>query len=95
MRPIIIPFDEQARAWIGQLWTARFVGRLARYLQPFMVQVPEPIFKNLKSAGVVSEIGAGRFGGQFWELLSDAVYHEDVGLRWENPTHLKSEDCVI
>ncbi|MCG7931864.1 MAG: CRISPR-associated helicase Cas3' [Candidatus Thiodiazotropha lotti] len=95
MRPVIIPFDKEAEQWIERLHHAEFVGRIAKYLQPYIVQVPEQVFLSLKSAGAIAEIGAGRFSGQFWELTNARLYDNGVGLSWDDPSHLNAELCVI
>ncbi len=95
MRPIIIPFDKEAEQGIERLHYSEFVGGLAKRLQPYLVQVPEQVFLSLKSAGAIAEIGADRFGGQFWELIHLGLYDDDAGLSWEDPSHIRPEDCVI
>ncbi len=95
MRPIIVPFDDDAKKWIERLHHAEFVGRIAKRLQPYIVQVPESVFNALRSAQVIAEIGGERFGGQFWELLNSSLYDKEAGLHWEDPTYIKSEQCVI
>ncbi|MET0051627.1 MAG: CRISPR-associated helicase Cas3' [Candidatus Thiodiazotropha sp.] len=95
MRPIIIPFDKEAEQGIERLHYSEFVGGLAKRLQPYLVQVPERVFLSLKSAGSIAEIGADRFGGQFWELIHLGLYDDDAGLSWEDPSHIRPGDCVI
>jgi CRISPR-associated endonuclease/helicase Cas3 len=95
MHPIIIPFDSDAEQWIERLHHAEFVGGIAKRLQPYLVQVPEQVFLSLKSAGAIAEIGAGRFDGQFWELINLALYDDEAGLNWEDPSHIAAEYCVV
>jgi CRISPR-associated endonuclease/helicase Cas3 len=95
MRPIIIAYDQKAELWIERLHHAEFVGGIVKHLQPYLVQVPEQVFLSLKSAGSIAEIGADRFGGQFWELINRSLYDEEAGLNWDDPSNLKAEHCVI
>ncbi len=95
MRPIIIPFDKEAVQWIEQLRHAEYVGRIAKQLQPYLVQVPERVFLSLKSAGAIAEIGADRFDGQFWELIHSGLYDDEAGLNWDDPSHISAEQCVV
>lgn len=94
MRPIIIPFDENAKRSIERLHHAEFVGRFARRLQLYLVQVPEQVFLSLKSAGVITEIGADRFEGQFWKLINSSLYDDEAGLNWDDPHHIDADDLV-
>ncbi len=95
MRPIIIPFDKEAEQGIERLHHSEFVGGLAKRLQPYLVQVPERVFLSLKSAGAIAEIGADRFGGQFWELIHLGLYDDEAGLSWDDPSYVRSEDCIF
>ncbi|MCU7878688.1 MAG: CRISPR-associated helicase Cas3' [Candidatus Thiodiazotropha sp. (ex Lucinoma borealis)] len=95
MCPIIIPFDKEAEQWIERLYHAEFVGRIAKRLQPYLVQVPERVFLALKSAGVIAEVGADRFNGQFWELINSSLYDDEAGLNWDDPIYIKAEQCVV
>jgi CRISPR-associated endonuclease/helicase Cas3 len=95
MRPIIIPFDKEAEQWIDRLYHAEFVGRIAKRLQPYLVQVPERVFHSLESAGAIAEVGAERFGGQFWVLINISLYDNEMGLNWDDPSHINAEMCVV
>ncbi|MCG7864757.1 MAG: CRISPR-associated helicase Cas3' [Candidatus Thiodiazotropha taylori] len=95
MRPIIIPFDETAEHWIERLHHAEVVGQIARRLQPYLVQVPERVFLSLKSVGAITEVGAERFDGQFWELINSSLYDDEAGLNWDDPSHISAEQCVV
>ncbi len=95
MRPIVIPYDKEAKQCIGQLRDAEFVGRIAKRLQPYTVQVPERTFLSLEQAGAIAKIGAERFDRQFWELINTDLYDEEAGLSWDDPSYMASESGVF
>lgn len=95
MRPLIIPFDKEAERWIERLHHAEFAGMIAKHLQPYLVQVPEQVFHSLLASGAIAEVGADRFGGQFWELINTGLYDDGAGLNWDDPGHVDAELCVV
>jgi CRISPR-associated endonuclease/helicase Cas3 len=95
MRPVIIPHNPVAEALVKQLRHAPFVGRIARGLQPYLVQVPQQALETLKRAGVVEVIQPDKFGDQFILLNNKDLYDESCGLTWSEPMFLKSESCII
>ena len=95
MLPILIPFDKKARRLLGKLRHAERAGRLARALQPYVVQVPPGQFERLCTAGAVQPLAPQRFGEQFWALVSDSLYRDDIGLTWDDPTYRSAETNII
>jgi CRISPR-associated endonuclease/helicase Cas3 len=95
MQPIIIPYENDVERLIERLHHAEFVGGFARRFQPYIVQVPEEVFRSLDSAGAIAEIGADRFGGQFWVLINSSLYDDEAGLSWVDPSYIKAEQCVV
>jgi CRISPR-associated endonuclease/helicase Cas3 len=95
MLPILIPFDDRARALLKELMSADQVGEIARRLQPYVVQVPPGQFARLCGAGVVQRVAPERFGEQFWMLVSESLYRDDVGLTWEDPSYRSAEANII
>jgi CRISPR-associated endonuclease/helicase Cas3 len=99
-RPIIVPFkadDEKespVKALLDKLRFVKSPGAIARALQPYTVQVPEPAFYALRNAGAVQPVEEQRFGEQFMELVNDSLYDAQVGLLWEDPTFLAAEKSV-
>ncbi|WGF90737.1 CRISPR-associated helicase Cas3' [Marinivivus vitaminiproducens] len=95
MVPVIIPYDEGARARICQLeWVDR-PGRLARELQRYISQVPRKIRGELIAAGAVRLIQMDRFGDQFAVLENRSLYRPDVGLTWEDPTFMEATAQIV
>jgi CRISPR-associated endonuclease/helicase Cas3 len=87
MKPVIIPFDEDARALIAELEKAERVSEIARKLQPYLVNVPPKDLDALLRAGSVQPIASYRFENQFCALVKNRdLYRDDIGLLWNNPT---------
>jgi CRISPR-associated endonuclease/helicase Cas3 len=83
MAPVIVPWDEAAEDALRDLEHAERVGRIARRLQPYIVQVPPRDRAALIDAGAAVIIRFDDFGEQFVRLcnLRDEVYDRIVGLR--------------
>ncbi len=94
MRAIIIPYDEEAERCIDGLRHSEFVGAAARKLQPYLVQVPEWVFKTLDTANAIVPIQRERFGDQFWELINDSLYCKSSGLNFDDPCFIEGEKLV-
>lgn len=95
MKPVLIPFDGDAKRLIGELKDADDVGQIARKLQPYIVNVPPRAFLALRQAGAVQPVNEPRFGEQFCVLVSKELYRDDVGLLWDDPTFLDIESTII
>jgi CRISPR-associated endonuclease/helicase Cas3 len=94
-KPVIIPWDNDARQAARSIEYADSVGRLARQLQPYTVNVPERIFQHLRDSGAVQPIAPDRLGEQFPLLINDSLYDEEVGLRWEAPDYIAPENSIL
>ncbi len=96
MHPIIIAYDPEAEELIKKLRYSEFVGSTARKLQPYLVQIPEQAFFALKSAGIgiIAPIQSETFGDQFWELVNQDLYSEEVGLNWDDPYFIDPERLI-
>lgn len=94
MHPIIIAYDKKAKALIEKLRYAKFVGSIARKLQPYLVLIPEQAFAALKSAVAIDVIQADQFGDQFWELINPDLYGKEAGMNWDNPYFIDPEKLV-
>lgn len=93
MLPVIIPYDDHARHWIGQLDVESVPsGQIARELQRYVVQVPPKVRTDLIANGAASVRAAHLRADQFVVLeASCKLYTPDVGLRWEG---VASDDSV-
>jgi CRISPR-associated endonuclease/helicase Cas3 len=95
MLPILIPFDRRSRHLLGKLRHAERAGRLARALQPYVVQLPPGQFNRLRADDAVQPVARDRFGEQFWELVNESLYHRDIGLTSSDPTYRAAEANII
>jgi CRISPR-associated endonuclease/helicase Cas3 len=93
--PVIVPFDEEARAAIRDLQFAEGVQGVSRRLQRYLVQVPKNGFDALRKAGAIEAVRPKEFGEQFMVLVNESLYDSDVGLSWDNPVFIDSSALVI
>jgi len=93
-KPVIIPWDDDARRAVESLRFAEEVGRLARQLQPYIVNVPERAFQQLRESGAVQPIDPERLGEQFPLLVNESLYDKNVGLCWEEPDYISPEKSL-
>lgn len=94
-QPIIVPYDDYAREQLVRLRHAERVGGIARKLQRYVVPVHRGIFLRLCAAGAVAPAREGLEGRQFYELVNDSMYQEDVGLVWQDPHFIVAEKLMI
>jgi CRISPR-associated endonuclease/helicase Cas3 len=90
--PVIVPFDDEAREALEGLRYAERVGRLARRLQPYIVQLPRQAFEVLRANGAVQPVGPDKYGEQFMELVWwPHAYDPRFGLSWNEAVFNKNE----
>lgn len=95
MKPVIVPYDDDAREALSTLEHAPTVGRIARRLQPYLVQVPHQGYDALFRAGAIQPVAMDRYGDQFMQLVNPDLYSPRLGLGWDDPTFLRAEHLVI
>lgn len=96
MVPVIVPFDDVARAAIGKLSVAAISsGRLARDLQLYTVQVPPGAREQLLANGKVAFRAPDLRADQFAVLEDEGLYDKEVGLIWEDADYLGIESLVL
>lgn len=96
MVPVIIARDPAARDALELLGREGIsVGRVARLLQPFLVQIPPRAFALLVANGHVGFVHEHMFGDQFAVLKTEALYQDDTGLLWENADYLDLEQSIF
>lgn len=100
MEPIIIPYDDEARAALRVLADPSLpsdgIRDTARRLQPYLVNVPSRIAAAL--APRLEPINPHRFERQFLRLSDEghqALYSETVGLDWSDPTFRSVESLLL
>ncbi len=72
----------------------RGLKRIARRLQPYVVQVPPARREALLAAGAVRTVRERDFGRQFVALANLDLYDEHVGLNSDDPTSRTAEGLV-
>lgn len=80
---------------VSELRQAQNPGRVARRLQPFVVQIPPPARTALLESGAAEAIQEQRFERQFVVLNSHELYTLDVGLTWNDPTFRDAESLIV
>jgi CRISPR-associated endonuclease/helicase Cas3 len=94
-RPVIIPFNKDARAALSALEHADSCGAIARRLQRYLVTLPRQAYDALRAAGAIQPKFPERYGEQFMELINQDLYDKNVGLRWEDPSFIKGESLYV
>lgn len=95
MRPVIVPYDPEARDALRALEFAESCGGIARRLQPYLVQVPRLACDALEAAGAIQPVAEQRYGRQFVQLVNPDLYSSQFGLHWENPVFVRAESLII
>ena len=101
MVPVIVPWrgesgtDDTANRLIQKLERVERPGRIARDLQPYVVQIPPAATTTLLSAGAVKVLREADFSQQFIVLANRDLYRADVGLTWDDPTFRKVERLLF
>jgi CRISPR-associated endonuclease/helicase Cas3 len=91
--PVIVACEAEAREALAALRAGASAGSVARRLQPFIVQVPSNARDLLLTGDHVRFVDGER--GEFAELVTEALYRDDVGLEWENAGYIAVEDSII
>ena len=101
MVPVIVPYrgadgnDDTAERLVGELQWVERPGRVARRLQPYVVQVPPYARCQLLAAQAATVVREADFGMQFVVLSNLDLYRPDVGLTWDDPTFRATESLII
>ena len=101
MVPVIVPYrgaagdDDTVERLVGELEWVERPGRIARRLQPYVVQVPPSARGSLLSANAAMVIREADFDRQFVVLSNLELYRSDVGLTWDDPTYRTAEGLII
>jgi CRISPR-associated endonuclease/helicase Cas3 len=93
--PVIIQFDDTARAALAALSFAERAGEIARRLQPYVVQLPKYGYDTLCKTGVIQPVAPDKFGEQFMVLINESIYDDRFGLSWDNPLFIEAETTVF
>lgn len=102
MEPVIIPWDDKARAALEELAdpgiASENIRPLARKLQPYIVNIPKNSFADLERAGRITPVNPHRFEDQFMRLSDEArqnIYTSAFGIDWSDPTFRRNEENLF
>lgn len=96
MAPVLIPWDEEARAALDALEHAPVPpAGVMRRLQQYVVPVPAKVRAALLAVGAVRAIKAEAYGDRFVRLESTDLYHPSFGLDWNDPTFRTAESNIF
>ena len=101
MVPVIVPYrgaegnDDTVERLVGELEWVERPGRIARQLQPYVVQVPRWARGSLLSTNAAMIVREADFDRQFVVLSNLELYRPDVGLTWDDPTCRTAEGLII
>ncbi|NYT80552.1 CRISPR-associated helicase Cas3' [Alcaligenaceae bacterium] len=89
--PVIVLFDDEARAHVEGLRHVEKSGGLARKLQSYLVQLPQQAFEALRKTGAIQPAEPEKWGEQFMILVNEDLYDGNHGVSWDDPTFVNSE----
>jgi CRISPR-associated endonuclease/helicase Cas3 len=96
MEPVVVVFDEISKKAVHDLGTRDIPsGALARRLQTYIVQLPPKAREILLRNGHAVFAHQELRGNQFAILETRSLYHEDVGLLWDDGAYLAMEDSIL
>lgn len=96
MDPVIVPWDDIARAAIDSLRHADLPpAGVQRRLQQYVVPVPAKAREAMLGSGAVQAIRPEVYGDRFVVLESPSLYDPALGLRLDDPTWRSSESNVL
>jgi CRISPR-associated endonuclease/helicase Cas3 len=96
MSPVIVLYDDAARAMITDLETRPFApAGISRGLQHYAVPVPAPVRAELIAAGAVQCVRPEDYGDRFAVLRNEKLYDDMFGLRVNDPVWRDSESNVM
>ena len=90
MKPVIIPFDDEARDLIRSLDFADYPAALSRKLQKFTVSIPPWQWEKLLAIGSIS-----MKGDIFPVLVDEGLYKNDTGLSADDPAERDPESLYV
>ena len=98
--PVIVPYggpdgeDPTVERLVRELQHVDRPGRIARNLQPYIVQIPTNIRERLLENRVAEIIRHDDFDEQFVVLRNEDLYDARSGLSWDDPTFRKATDLI-
>ena len=108
MVPVIVRYRSESESdemgtvddLLDQLQSVQSPGKIARRLQPYVVQIPPDVRNTLcnidcGNGPVVKFVRKEDFAEQFAVLTNLDFYSEDVGLVWKNPKFLNATSLIV
>ena len=101
MVPVIVPWcgadglDDTAKCLLKELEWVKCPGRIARRLQPYIVQVPPQARAALLGEGAAEVVRQADFDCQFVVLTNPDLYRSETGLTWDDPTSRTAEGLLL
>lgn len=96
MDPVIVPWDDDARAAIAAIKHADFPpAGVQRKLQQYIVPVPAKARAAMLASGAVQPVKPEQYGDRFMVLESPSLYDAALGLRLDDPTWRSSESNLF
>ena len=101
MAPIIVPWtgtngrDDTVKRLLDELRRVERPGRIARRLQPYVVQIPPRIRSNLLETGAANVVRKADFDYQFVVLSNLDLYRPESGLTWDDPEFRTIEGLLL
>ena len=99
--PVIVPYqggdgdDDTVKCLIEELKWVERPSRIARRLQPYVVQIPPHARASLLAVGAANPVRSDNFDHQFVVLSNLDLYSTDVGLTWDDPTFREPEGLLF
>ena len=101
MVPIIVRYcgidgdDDTVTRLLNELKRVGRPGKVARRLQPYIVQVPPQVRKLLLETEAAKIIRERDFADQFIVLTNSDIYFPDIGLTWEDPAYREASSLLV
>ena len=101
LQPIVVPYrgahgkDDRIDRLLDELGYADRPGRIARLLQPYVVQVFSKVRSQLLACGAAQAVNESTFGDQFVRLANETLYDPRTGLHWDDPTFARAEAMIL
>jgi putative ABC transport system substrate-binding protein len=86
--PAQAALQDLSKPWISS-------GAIARRLQPYLIQVPPKARARLIGCGHATFMEKSLRREQFAVLQTKSLYHQELGLVWEDSEYLSTEGLVI
>ena len=95
-RPVIVAYDDCAKKLLAELERTEYCWKIARKLQPYLMQIPRHVYNQMQKAGQLEFVAQEQFAEQFAVLAAkDNLYHADYGLSIDDRAVMPTSSCLI